>query len=399
MKWLFFLPFLLVTGLNAQVMSGELARSSAPLVEARYPTYPEYETLLANLERRYPDRCRVEDWGSLPSGRRILSLRLTDQVATATARPQVLCTATMHGDETAGYWLLLRLAEHLLTEDPGGILSEVDVYLNPLANPDGAFRRSRTSLRGASRGNARGVDLNRNYPDPDDGPHPDGKDYQPETLIFMEAARSHSFDLAINLHGGAEVFNYPWDTYRDRHPDTEWWRRISRDFASRAQAASGRNGYFNDRQNGVTNGHDWYPIAGSRQDYMNYYHHCREATLEVSNRKLYPEDDLPELWRSLGPALVGYVNEARYGVHGFVRDRESGRPLAARISIPGHDRSNSEVFTDQRYGNFHRYLAEGRYQILISAPGYVPQWRSVSVRDGQRTDLDVSLEQLAVGKR
>ncbi len=403
MKQLLFLLLLLpVLGLSQSLPKAAPLpfRTQAALVpEASYPSYPAYLTLMRSLAERYPDRCQLEDWGTLPSGRKILALRLTEEVATTTGKPQVLCTAAMHGDETAGYWLLLRLAEYLLAEEQTGLLQEIEVYINPLANPDGAFRRSNESLAGASRGNANGIDLNRNYPDPDDGPHPDGFDYQPETEIFIQAARDHSFDLSLNLHGGAEVFNYPWDTYRDRHPDTEWWRRISRDFASRAQTASGRDSYFQDRHNGVTNGHDWYPISGSRQDYMNFYHRCREATLEVSNRKQYPENQLPKLWQYVRPALLGYLSEARYGLQGFVTDRETGKPVGALVQVPGHDAHNSDIYADKHYGNFHRYLAEGDYQVLFTATGYVPQWQSVKITDGHRLEVNVQLEPLNSGKR
>jgi len=400
---LFLFPFVLCAQSNVSVGYAPTPPDGAGLPSlvpaATYPSYLEYLSLMEGLVRRYPDRCALETWGTLPSGRKIITLRLTDSIALNRPRPQVLCTAAMHGDETAGYWLLLRLAEHLLTNDRDQLLAGIDLYLNPLANPDGAFHTGNLSLRGATRGNAAGVDLNRNYPDPDDGAHPDGYNYQPETHIFMEAARNHSFDLALNIHGGAEVFNYPWDTFRDRHPDTDWWRRVSRDFAAHAQASSGRSGYFNDRHNGTTNGHDWYPIAGSRQDYMNYYHRCREATLEISNRKQFPAEDLPRLWSYISPALLGYLNEARLGLHGTVTDRATGRPLAARIQIPGHDRANSDVDTDGRYGNFYRYLAAGKYQVLFSAPGYVPMWQNVTISDGQRTELTVEMERLEVTRK
>jgi len=409
MRRIIYLLFLLPTWGFAQtapvaasaVLTTPVPTEQFPLTPAAaYPSYHQYVAIMRGLAERYPDRCALENWGTLPSGREILTLRITRDVAMATGRPQVLCTAAMHGNETAGYWLLLRLAEHLLTDDTGGLLAEVDVFINPLANPDGAYRRSDESLLGASRGNRIGVDLNRNYPDPDDGAHPDGYDYQPETEIFMRAAHNHGFDLALNLHGGAEVFNYPWDTYRERHADTNWWRRVSREFAGRAQAASGRSSYFNDRHNGTTNGHDWYPIAGSRQDYMNYYHRCREATIEVSNEKQYPARRLPQLWSSLSPALLGYINEARYGLTGTVVDRQSRSVVAASVEIPNHDAANSSVFADKHYGNFHRYLAGGEYQVLFSAPGYVPQWRSITVKNGVRTEVLVELERLdATGKR
>jgi hypothetical protein len=403
-QWLLFLFVVLPCLVCAQATTFPFGQPTSVAQEARflpplvpvnaYPSYQQYLAVMTGLAKRYPNRCALEVWGTLPSGRQIITLRLSDNIKEARPRPQVLCTAAMHGDETAGYWLLLRLAEHLLTDKAGKLLAELDVYINPLANPDGAYYRSEENIRSAIRGNANNVDLNRNYPDPDDGAHPDGFAYQPETEIFMRAAREHSFDLALNIHGGAEVFNYPWDTYRDRHPDTEWWRRISRDFASRAQTASGRSSYFNDRQNGITNGHDWYPIAGSRQDYMNYYHHCREATIEVSNAKIYPAEDLAELWKAISPALLGYLDEARYGLHGRVVDRATGAPIPAHVEIPDHDRANSNVYADATFGSFYRYLAAGGYQVLFSAPGYVPQWRAVSIADGRKTEVSVRLERM-----
>ena len=370
-----------------------LATTSQHLVPpAAYPTYEVYEQLLFSLASRYPDRCRVEIWGTLPSGRRILTLHLSDDLDRHAPRPQVLCSAAMHGDELAGYWILLRLAEELLERNPDGLLGQLAIYINPLANPDGAYAGGNHTLDGARRGNARGVDLNRNYPDPDDGDYPDGQARQVETSIFMRAADRHGFDLALNLHGGAELFNYPWDTFRSRHPDTDWWRGISRQFAERAQRDSPRGDYFNDRANGTTNGHDWYPIAGSRQDYMNYYHRTREATVEITNAKRYPAEDLPELYTSLRGALLDYLAEAQYGIHGTVTDRATGRPLRAHITIPGHDAMHSSVYSEYRHGDFYRYLAPGTYRLLVAAPGYRTRSVIVSLKDKAQQRISITLE-------
>ncbi|NJC26848.1 M14 family zinc carboxypeptidase [Neolewinella antarctica] len=362
-----------------------------------YPTYGEYVSLMERFADLYPDVCELEDWGTLPSGRRILTLRITKDIATTAGKPKVLCTAAMHGDELAGYWLMLQLAEDLLRHDRTRLLDDLEIYINPLANPDGAYHHNDRSLARSRRGNANGVDLNRNYPDPDDGAHPDGQTYQPETQIFMRAARSHGFDLALNVHGGAEVFNYPWDTYRNRHPDNVWWRRVSREFAQRAQIASGRANYFDDRQNGVTNGHDWYPIAGSRQDYMNYYHRCREATLEVSDVKRFPAGGLAELWTFVRTPIYGYLNEARNGLHGFVIDDLTGQPIAANVIIPDHDHQNSDVIADRETGDFHRYLTAGTYEVKFSAAGYLPQLRTVVIHDDRRVDMNVRLRRASPG--
>ncbi|OAV46263.1 M14 family zinc carboxypeptidase [Lewinella sp. 4G2] len=409
MKYVFLFVVLLPLCMSGTVLGQEVGRSSLPgtrgsaqlfeqriepdklVPQDRYPTYQEYEELMYTLARTYPDRCALERWGTLPSGKQILTLRLSENVRHRQGKPQVLLTAAMHGDELAGYWLLLNMAEKMLRGDHAFLLGDLEVFINPLANPDGAYYSSDQHLLSSRRGNRNGVDLNRNYPDPDDGAHPDNRTYQPETEIFMRAAADHSFDLALNIHGGAEVFNYPWDTYRNRHPDNVWWRRISREFAQRAQISSGRDGYFEDRQNGVTNGHDWYPISGSRQDYMNYYHRCREATLEVSDAKRFPADDLTQLWDYVSGPIYGYVNEARNGLHGEVVDDLTGDPIPARIYIPGHDKDNSDVFADGDFGDFQRYLADGEYEVEVSAKGYLPQRHRVIVRKDRRTKLEVRM--------
>ncbi|MBK6966466.1 MAG: hypothetical protein IPH20_21865 [Bacteroidales bacterium] len=72
----------------------------------------------------------------------------------------------------------------------------------------------------ARRYNINGVDLNRNYPDPEDGDHPDGYAWQPETVAFMNFAGQHDFVAAANFHGGVEVVNYPWDTWATGRPMT-----------------------------------------------------------------------------------------------------------------------------------------------------------------------------------
>jgi murein peptide amidase A len=63
--------------------------------------------------------------------------------------PNVLVVGCIHGNETAGIRIVERLAR--LRPAPG-----VDLWLVPDLNPDG--------VQAQTRGNARGVDLNRNFP-------------------------------------------------------------------------------------------------------------------------------------------------------------------------------------------------------------------------------------------
>ena len=88
----------------------------------------------------------------------------------------------------------------------------------------------------ATRNNANSIDLNRNYPDPQDGPHPDGNAWQDETLFFMGLADSINFTISANMHGGVEVINYPWDTWSNLTADNNWWQYVSREYADSCQS-------------------------------------------------------------------------------------------------------------------------------------------------------------------
>ena len=168
---------------------------------------------------------------------------------------------------------MLRLIDELLTAEGfpevDNIRNNVDLFICPNANPDGTYRKGNHTINGATRSNALGIDLNRNYPDCVEGNHPDDKNYALETELFMKFADEYQFTISANYHGGAEVVNYPWDNSTTRHVDDDWWQMISRQYADLAQAEN--PDYMIDRENGVTNGADWYMINGSRQDYMNYY--------------------------------------------------------------------------------------------------------------------------------
>lgn len=361
-----------------------------------YPTYPLYEQLMADFAAAYPDITRLHNLGTLPSGRKIWALEITDNPDEEEIEPKVLYTSSMHGDELGGYHATLRLISHLLCNynedsDLTELVNTTEIWINPLANPDGAYYAGNQSVNSAIRWNSNNVDLNRNYPDPADGPHPDGQAHQPETVIFMNFAQTVSFDIALNFHGGAEVFNYPWDTYSERHADDDWWQHVATEFAEGCQQAANQNGYFTDLQDGITNGFDWYPVSGGRQDYMNYNQRAREATLEISDIKLVPESQFENLWQRTREPMVNFIRQANYGLRGTVTDSLTGEPLLASIVIPGHDLRNSDVFSKLPTGRYHRYLKSGNYMVRFEAEGYVAKNLTVSITDQQALLRNVQL--------
>ena len=369
---------------------------SAMLEWDSYPTYETYVDMMYQFASDYPEICRTERFGYSEEGRELLVVKISDNVDMPEAEPEFMYTSTMHGDETTGYVLMLRLIDYLLSGygTDGRVTAMVDsmeIWINPLFNPDGTYNAGNYTVSGATRGNANGVDLNRNFPDPDDGPHPDNRAWQEETIAMMDFAENHHFVLAANFHGGVEVVNYPWDTWSRPHPDDLWYTSLSRAYADTAHIYSPA-GYMTFLDNGVTNGYDWYPVAGGRQDYMNYYHGCREVTIEISRTKLLPADQLPAHWDYNRLSLLGYIDSARRGIHGVVTDSITGDPLAATISIIGHDIDSSEVYTDPAVGDYHRLIEAGTFDLGFISPGYEPAVvEDVQVAGGSAVRVNIAL--------
>ncbi|MCD4749592.1 MAG: carboxypeptidase regulatory-like domain-containing protein [Thermoanaerobaculales bacterium] len=358
-----------------------------------YPTYYQYDALMQRLAAEFPDICHLEDLG--PSANqmnphRLLALKITDHPDFEEVEPEVFLTSTMHGDETAGYVLLLRLAFNLLTSyesDPitTDLVDDTEIWINPLANPDGTYYGGDSTVGSAIRffttedGRPTSVDPNRNFPDRFLGRFPFGRPWWPETEAMMAFAANHTIVLSANLHGGAELVNYPWDSDCERHPDDAWFRDLSLAWAQSAQE-NGPTGYLDDCKPprcsnapcipGVTNGADWYQINGGRQDYMTFFRGGREVTVELSSEKLLSTSRLEELWQANRRAVLDFIGAAQIGIHGTVTDF-SGRPLSATVVLLNHDTSQSRswVRTDPDAGDFHRLTLPGVYDVAISAAG------------------------------
>src|ERR1039457_6372002 len=168
----------------------------------------------------------------------------------------------MHGDEIGPYIFMLHLIDSLLSgygqnSRITNLVNNHQIFINPLANPDGTYAGGDNTVYLATRYNGNGVDLNRNYPDPAAGLHPDGLAWQPETIAFMNFADNTHLVMSMNFHAGSEVFNYPWDTWQKNHADSTWWKFVAREYADTVHHY-GPSGYFTELQNGITDGWAWY---------------------------------------------------------------------------------------------------------------------------------------------
>jgi PKD repeat protein len=362
-----------------------------------YPTYMGYIDIMNQFVTDYPDLCELVSIKTLASTREILFIHINNNLGSDEGEPEFMYTSSIHGDELTGYILTLRLTDYLLSnygidDQATNLVENIDIWINPLANPDGTYAGGNNTVFGATRGNANGIDCNRNFPDPEDGPHPDGNDWQQETQAFMDFAEEHDFVISANYHGGAEVCNYPWDTWAKLHADDDWWIYVARQYADTAHEY-GPPGYLTDLNDGISNGYQWYTISGGRQDYMNYFQGCREQTLEISSQKTPPASQLEDFWEANYRSMLNYMEQSLYGVTGTVTNSSNGNPVPAEVFVVDHDKDNSEVYASMPSGVYHRPIKAGTYDFTFSSFGYYSKTISgIVVEDEETVVLNVELD-------
>ena len=374
----------------------------------RYPTYAVYLEMMQNYAQNYPTLCKMDTLGYSVYGRPIINMTISDNVGVDEDEPEFWWSSTMHGDETSGWYFLIRLVDDLLTKygtDPQitNLVNNVEIYISPLTNPDGTFYQSNdgTSIQGARRYNYNTVDLNRNFPFvTNTASHTAQYPNEPEITMMTAYADAHNFVMSANCHGGDECMNYPWDEdgwthARHPNPDDDWWEYISWMFvdtvhainSSRFTGPSDVSG-----SNGVTKGSEWYSIDGGRQDYMNYYKHIKETTVEFTTTKLLGSENLNTYWGYYRKSILNYTEQVLYGFRGIVTDGCTNQPLSdVKVFINNHDADGTEVYTADPVGDYHRPIYAGTYSVTFSKEGYTSQTFEITTQNMACQRLDVTL--------
>lgn len=207
-----------------------IARANDPWItpaeRAKFVTTPDYAETRAWLERlaAASPLIAIETFGKSGQGRDLIAVRASSGGA---GKPVVLVQAGIHSGEIDGKDAGLMLLRDIAFGGKAGLLDKVDLVFVPILNVDGHERASIWNfphLRGPANkgtvGNARGLNLNRDYAKLD----------APETQAIVALLRRLDPILYIDCHvsGGFDMgydvtFTYAgWGRYAYHRQTADW---------------------------------------------------------------------------------------------------------------------------------------------------------------------------------
>lgn len=243
-------------------------------------------------------RGRLEVAGETVEGRALRTVTVAAPGrAPDAARAQALVLGNIHGAEVIGSEVALAILDLLCAEAPVGhaaaLLDLADVTTLCAINLDARARAlagARGLVGGAPRGNARGVDLNRNFPFP-----PDAKDpwhplagthrrwlpwyrgpaalSEPESQALVALCDRLRPRAACNLHSVGRLFLYPYCYTDAAPPDLEAFLAMGEAF----RAAQPDGVRYTVKQSRT-----WYGILGDLDDWLYDTHGSLSFTVELS---------------------------------------------------------------------------------------------------------------------
>ncbi len=159
-------------------------------------------------------------YGQSVMGRKLLAARIPPTYGTAGVCARVLVSANIHGLEYIGSQVAMGVLQNNPPVEILELRKEAELWVIPCLNPDGYARTWEQHGQGSVaqlRSNARGVDLNRNFPLPKGAARrklpgagstmPGAATYvgaaplsEPETAALATLLQEHRFAAAINIH-------------------------------------------------------------------------------------------------------------------------------------------------------------------------------------------------------
>ncbi|CAF1310615.1 unnamed protein product [Rotaria sp. Silwood1] len=379
-----------------------------PKDKFQYHNYDSMVEKLKELNNKYPNITSLYTIGKSNEKRDLWVMIISDQpLIHEPGEPEVKYIGNMHGDESVGRECLILFIEYLcinyekhdyITQ----LVNNIRIHIMPTMNPDGFEYEYKQTVHALGNGrlNANQIDLNRNFPKLEferlnnknnehnivipkqnfdntnnylDELTNTKEKLEPEVRAVMHWSLIYPFVLSANLHGGALVANYPFDSNiqdstskESKSPDDQTFKMLAKAYSYAHPKMYQGNACvrFND---GITNGAAWYIIDGGMQDWSYAYTSDMEITIELGCNKYPDETDLKSYWDDNKGALLAYITQVVHGIRGFVFDSKTKIPLSGvMIHVNGIEHNVSSY----RDGDFFRLLTPGIYDITAERVGY-----------------------------
>ena len=273
-----------------------------------YHTYPDMADEVASVASDHPDIVRRFSIGRSLQGRELWAVKISDNVTTDEAEPEVLFDGLHHGDEHMSLEMTLAIL-HWLTDGYvadapriRGLVNGREIYIVFALNPDGAtydiagsgtYRNWRKNRQPTPGSGAVGTDLNRNYPYRwgccgGSSATPSSSRFRgpralsaPETRAFSDFVKGRVVDgrqqirAAISFHTTGRLILYPYGHTLSNVPPG-----MTRDDHDAFVAMA--------RQFGATNGYrpiqasDLYLSSGTSRDWLYGTYRTFAFTFELS---------------------------------------------------------------------------------------------------------------------
>jgi len=246
----------------------------------KYHRYNTIDNFVKCLATEYPDKAERFLIGHSYEGKKLNLLRISNNLRVA--KKAVWIDGGIHAREWVSPSAVTYLMHELLQNSHlySDILNEYDLFILPLANPDGyeySHKKDRLwrKTRSRHRGNGCvGVDPNRNWGyhwagqgasgDPCDETYYGPKAFsEPETDAIQKfiMARKHNMKLYLTFHSYGQYILYPWGYARRDTPDKKDLHNVGLAGARAVRALSGR------KYSVGTAAKMLYPAAGGSDDW------------------------------------------------------------------------------------------------------------------------------------
>ncbi len=274
---------------------------AAELSFDRYHTQDEINAYMKTEAQRHPEFVKYQNLGQSQE-RREISYLIISHVNPASV-PAIYLNGTHHGDEWSSTEAILGVMDYLIANHEEAqvskLLDSYAIYLQPLVNPDGhADSRRADSL---------GRDPNRDYSYP--GLDDSDAFKIPEIQLVRELMESTRPIAAGTYHSGIEEVLWPWCHTENSAPQNNLLAKLAETMARAMNFDRYLQSYFD------------YPLAGEFIDYAYMKHGTLALTVEVSEEKTPPANN-----------LAAIVDRSVVGAMAFLNAVDAGRSQTLDLS-------------------------------------------------------------------